>query len=103
MFRVERRLGCIGCPLVYKTKRIEELKRAPNLVKAMCKAADKWLKAERDKPLKSSEKFENGYELFYFSLLCDSYNKFLEKKNNLFDDFDAKKEIFNMFGIKEES
>lgn len=33
-FHVERRLGCMGCPLKSRKKRLEEFKQHPNLVKA---------------------------------------------------------------------
>lgn len=39
----ERRLGCIGCPLASREHRLAELKRYPNFVRAMCKAARGYL------------------------------------------------------------
>ncbi len=34
LFHVERRLGCLCCPLMSKRRRIEEFKRYPNMIKA---------------------------------------------------------------------
>lgn len=40
---VERRLGCIGCPLASKEHRLAELKQYPTFVRAMCRAARGYL------------------------------------------------------------
>lgn len=38
-FHVERRLGCMGCPLASRKLRLQEFKRRPNLVKAWVRGA----------------------------------------------------------------
>lgn len=35
---IERRLGCIGCPLANRGQRLEQLKQYPTFVRAMCRA-----------------------------------------------------------------
>lgn len=42
---VERRLGCIGCPLASKEHRLAELKQYPTFVRAMCRAGRAYLDA----------------------------------------------------------
>ncbi len=43
VFHVERRLGCLGCPMQSKRTRVAEFKAHPNLVKAWVRAAQVYL------------------------------------------------------------
>lgn len=85
-FRVERRLGCIGCPLVSKAK--EDFKKYPRFVKAYIDAARVFLGAKEGR----LEKHTDEYAYFYGRYFCpraEDYHNFL---NQLVGD--------NMFGEK---
>lgn len=71
-FHVERRLGCMGCPLVSRKKRLVFFKKNPKWLAA-------WINAFTKKRSKE-ECFEHlARDLFY-----DNQNKYFEDKNGLF-------------------
>lgn len=76
-FHVERRLGCIGCPLAYKKHRIAEFKQHPGMVKLYVRAAQKWW--DNHPQTKMREYLKDAYEWFVFSLYCDSKAEFQKK------------------------
>lgn len=89
---VEKRLGCIGCPLAYYRKRIEELKRYPKIVKLYIRNAQIFLDTHPNSKLHNY--FKNGYEYFLFNLRFQKINDYQEimGDNNLFGEvLDAKK------------
>lgn len=47
-FHVERRLGCLGCPLMHDKKRIEEFKKYPKLLKLWIKNGQYFLDTHPD-------------------------------------------------------
>ena len=56
-FHVERRLGCMCCPLASKNLRLEDFKRHPNMVKAYARAGKKYMESHPDS---AQTKFYNG-------------------------------------------
>lgn len=99
-FHVERRLGCMGCPLAYRKHRIEEFKRNPNMVKLYIDAAQKFLD---NHPKSAVYKYlNNAVDLFAFSLYCDTIDEFKDKFGpNLFHDgLDCKEVLEQTFNIK---
>ena len=78
----ERRLGCLGCPLVNETKQLEEFKKYPNLAKQWCKAQ----KVFRDTHpnCKSVKLYEDEYENFCFNVLKRKMAKIPTNKKALF-------------------
>lgn len=99
-FRVERRLGCIGCPLAYKAK--DEFKRYPKFVKAYIDAVRMFLDAKRDR----HGKYRDEYTYFYSRYFCPTsvdYRNFLNQLdgNNLFGEkVDVKKFLEEYFEIE---
>lgn len=57
-----RRLGCMCCPLAYYKKRIDYFKRYPGMVKAYCRAAQKFIDSHLDN--KTVRKYADVYEWF---------------------------------------
>jgi phosphoadenosine phosphosulfate reductase len=98
-FHVERRLGCVGCPLAYKKHRIEEFKQYPGMAKLYVKAAQKFLDNHPDS--ETLKHLKDGAEWFTFSLYCDSYQEWDETFGpTLFDNgIDCKKFLEEQFGI----
>lgn len=79
-FHVERRLGCIGCPLAHNAKK--EFKKYPKMVRAYINAAKVFIQNRKQKEL-------NVYELFYarfFLSRTEDYYKLMAQCNgdNLF-------------------
>ena len=99
-FRVERRLGCIGCPLGSKAR--DDFKRYPKFVKAYIDAARVFLDAKEGR----REKHKDEYAYFYGRYFCptaEDYRNFLNQLdgNNLFaEKIDVKKFLEDYFKIE---
>lgn len=61
-FHVERRLGCMCCPLASKNKRIAQFKKYPNMVKAYIRAGKEWM--EKHPNTSSAKQYSSIYEKF---------------------------------------
>lgn len=76
VFHVERRLGCIGCPL--KSDRgLADFKRYPLMAKAWIEAAKVYLDGHPNCSAKN--KFGDAYNIFYSDVFCESYEDFVSK------------------------
>lgn len=95
-FHVERRLGCIGCPLNSNAK--EGLKKYPKFVKAFIDN----VKVFFQKKTATSRKFQDAYHLFYRNYFCRTYAEYQDKvSDNLFGDkVDIKKFLEDYFKIE---
>ena len=104
LFHVERRLGCVGCPLIYKKKRIEQFKANPNMVKLWIRGGRKYLLKHKDDKNSSVYKYFNGnvYEWFCMQLFCNSMDEFYKMfGSNMFEEkIDCKTFLENYFNIK---
>lgn len=76
-FHVERRLGCMGCPLASRRKRIAEFKAHPNMVKMYCRQGEIYRKNHLNSP--NHEKFQTVCDWFVFTLYCNNINDFHKK------------------------
>lgn len=72
VFHVERRLGCMCCPLIYRKKRIEEFKKYPRMLRFYVRYGQRYLDEHPD--VKKNEYFRDVYE----QILCDLFYKDLE-------------------------
>lgn len=100
-FHVERRLGCIGCPLITPRRRIEEFKSYPGMVKLYIRAAQKFLDTHPDS--KIFEYVVDAYEYFVLNVYCKSVNDFMRsvKGENIFGTkIDCKEFLQQQFNIK---
>lgn len=100
-FHVERRLGCIGCPLASPKKRIEQFKEYPNMVKLYVRGGGYYLDNHPDGV--PSKKYNNAHEWFCRELFCKNDEEFKQNfgGNNLFEDkIDCKKFLEDYFKIK---
>ena len=94
-FCVDRRLGCIGCPMATEWKRREQYKQYPRLLKATIARVQKFYDTH---PAKMQ--FPDVYHKFFCDLFFTrkhEYETFVEGR--LFDDFDAKSYLETYFGI----
>lgn len=76
-FRVERRLGCIGCPMQSDNGKAD-YKKYPKLLRALIRQVKAFLATH---PNCSSQKKFSGdaYNLVFHNLFCDSYEEYLTK------------------------
>lgn len=98
IFHVERRLGCIGCPMQSDRGKGDFLKH-PKFLRRLIECEKIFLK---DRPeSKTMTKFGDAYRLTFNNLFCDSYGDFIIKTQpNLFgEEFDAKKYLEEYFNI----
>lgn len=97
-FNVEKRLGCLGCPL-QSDNGVKDYLKYPKLLKRLIKSVQKWLDAHPN--VKSHQKFGNAYNLVFHNLFCDNYEDYkLKIKDNLFNnDLDTKKFLEDYFKI----
>lgn len=103
-FHVERRLGCIGCPLMSRKLRIENFKQYPKMLKLWIVNTQKYF--ENNSQSKPAKLFDGNvynkflYDLFYDNRLSD-YQRLI-KGGGIFGDelaIDAKAFLEDYFGI----
>lgn len=74
----KRRLGCMCCPLAYYKKRIDYFRRYPNMVKAYCRAAQKYRKAHPD--VETVKKYADVFEWFTREVFFEKQNSWEDHK-----------------------
>ena len=98
-FDVSKRLGCVGCPLASKKKRIQEFKENPKMLKAWIRAGQKYFTSEKYQEGKSYFSFKDAFQAMGFSLFCENLQQFKERTYGLFGDFDWKEFLQKKFNI----
>lgn len=98
LFRVERRLGCMCCPLVSKKNRIEEFKKYPGMVKAYLRAGQQYFDTHPD--TKTAKHYNSIYAAFIRFLFYDRDRDFQKNYLGMFAAPDYKAFLENYFNIK---
>ena len=98
-FDVTKRLGCMGCPLASRKKRIQFFKENPKWLKAWIRAGQKWYISEKYQNGKAKHKFKDAFEAMWYQLYCENIEQFKEKTYTLFGEFDWKEFLQNEFKI----
>lgn len=99
IFHPERRLGCMCCPLASPTKRIEQFKKYPNMVKFYISNGDIWLKSHTH--TLTAKRYKDVYEWFVVDLFRKKIKNIEEKINGgMFEGLDCKKFLEAYFKIK---
>ena len=98
-FDVTKRLGCMGCPLASRNKRIQFFKENPKWLKAWIRAGQKRYTSEAYQNGKANFKFKDAFEAMGYLLYCDNIDKFKEKTYGLFGDFDWKEFLEKEFNV----
>ena len=99
--QIQRRLGCMACPLKSREKRIEDFKTYPNLVKAYIRAGKEFLHTHTH--TKTGKRWGNDvYAWFCNELFCDSRADYeLKFGRNLFEEkVDCKHFLEEQFNVK---
>ena len=98
-FDVSKRLGCVGCPLASKKKRIQEFKENPQMLKAWIRAGQKYYTSEKYQEVKAHFRFKDAFQAMGFTLFCKSLQQFKERTYGLFGEFDWKEFLQKEFNI----
>ena len=98
-FDVTKRLGCMGCPLASRNKRIQFFKENPKWLKAWIRAGQKRYTSEAYQNGKANFKFKDAFEAMGYLLFCENMDEFKEKTYGLFGDFDWKEFLQREFKI----
>ena len=98
-FDVTKRLGCVGCPLQSRKKRIQEFKDNPKMLKAWIRAGQKYFLSDKYQKGKPYFKFKDAFESMGYQLYCDNIEQFKEKTYGMFGDFDWKEFLQKEFKI----
>lgn len=98
-FHVERRLGCIGCPMQADNGK-KDFRKNPRMLKQWIWRGKKYL--DNHPSCSAVKKFGSAYNLAYHNLFCHSYAEYLDRlAPPLFAEyqFDAKKYLEEYFEI----
>lgn len=96
-FHVERRLGCMCCPLAYYKTRIEEFKKYPNMVKLYVKAGEKYRTSHPH--VEFTKRYDNIYDAFTRYLFFERDRDFEFAVRGFFGKVDCKKFLEDYFKI----
>lgn len=100
-FHVERRLGCIGCPLAHDNG-VSEYKQYPKLLKRVVKAAQTYL--DTHPHTRAAQMYDgNGCNLVFSRLFCGTVERYETLTGGgMFPEtaIDAKAYLENFFGIE---
>lgn len=96
-FRVERRLGCLGCPL-QSDRGVADLKRHPRMVREYIRRLRIWRNVHTD--TESCRRFRDEYENFMMNKFFDSYEDFRLATIGMFGDIDCKAWLEDYFKIE---
>lgn len=98
-FHVERRLGCIGCPMRSDRGKNDFLKY-PKFLKKLIRSCQTFL--DTHPKCSSHKKFGNAYNIMFHDIFCDSYEQYLTRTTGgLFPDtaINAKEFLEDYFNI----
>lgn len=98
-FDVTQRLGCMGCPLASRKKRIQFFKDNPRWLKAWIRAGQKRYISEKYQNGKSKHKFKDAFAAMGYQLYCDNMEQFKTMTYGLFGEFDWKEFLQEEFKI----
>lgn len=94
---VSRRLGCIGCPLASRQKRVEEFKRYPRFLKQWIRHGNLYY---ANRVVVDDKAFANAYEAMVSTLFFDNFNQYRQAvRSSLFGSMDDKKLLEDYFKI----
>ena len=99
-FHVERRLGCLGCPLASKKQRMAEFKTYPAMAKFYIKGSQKFLDTHPYSKIHGY--FKDAFEWLTYTLYCDNLVEFRQMfgGDNLFGDaIDCKQHLEKLLNI----
>lgn len=97
VFHVERRLGCIGCPLQYYKKRQLDFLSYPKMVRFYINAGREYLRCHPN--AKAHTLFNDVYEWFVCDVFCKDVEDFKKRFKGDGDVVDCKRYLEDFFKI----
>lgn len=101
---IERRLGCIGCPLAKRGRRIEEYKQYPTLLRATIKALRVYRENHPNSACITKHGYRNEYEQMVRDIFYDNQDEYnIAVSGGLFGDterVDCKAFLEKYFNVK---
>lgn len=96
-FHVERRLGCMCCPLASRKNRTEEFRKHPGMIGFYVKNAQVYLNTHPQSKIHGM--FSNAYEWLAYTLLCENLKQWhsLSSPDMFNNMFDAKEWLCHTF------
>ena len=98
-FCVNRRLGCLGCPMA-SDNGLHDFRKYPRLVKAWVRAGNVWITKPNAKGGKSREHCKDGYEYFVMHTFLDGLNDFKMVQSGMFGKVDCRQFLQEYFKIE---
>ena len=96
-FDATQRLGCIGCPLKSRKKRLRQFEENPKFVRLYVRNAQVWFDAHTDNG--KSYKYGNAINAFVATLFFETYQDFYEHTYTFFGKTDWRKYLEDYFKI----
>ena len=96
-FHPEKRLGCIGCCMATESKRRDQYRQYPRLLKAQIKATDRFMKANPKCAI--NKHFANVYDKFYADLFYHAIKDYRNDNEGLLFPRDSKAILEKYFNI----
>ena len=96
-FHVERRLGCIGCPIAGMNARRSQFLQYPKLLREIIRHTNNYLIKHPNSSV--NRHFKSVYDKFYCDLFYDKRGKYLNDIECDLFPIDAKEYLENYFGI----
>lgn len=93
-FDVKCRLGCIGCPLAYRKRRIKEFKDNPGFVRQWIRNGQIYYDNHQN-----GQKLNNAVDAFAFTLFFDSFRNFEAATYTMFGKTDWRKYLEDYFNV----
>lgn len=94
VFHVERRLGCMGCPLSSKKKRVEDFIQHPKMVRFYIQCGREFLRLHPQSRI--HDMYDGACSWFVGEVFCDVYKDFCKrygKKDGVVDLFSSCRDI----------
>ena len=98
-FCVNRRLGCVGCPLAADNG-LSDFVKYPQMVKAWIRAVDKWLNKPGARECNTRRYCKDAYEYFVMHTFFKGLNDFRLAKSGMFGTINCKQFLQDYFKIQ---
>lgn len=98
-FHVERRLGCMGCPL-QSDRGVSEFRKYPKLLRSIVREYIKYWNKQHENNDKSHWMAKTPYEFVFQHFFCNSKADRLQAQHQLFGKRDFKKELEDYFNVE---
>ena len=96
-FHVERRLGCIGCPMQSRKKRVSQFAQYPKFLKQWLKSLKAYRDTHPNVKVVTDFDFRTEYDQMYYDLYCDSLAQYRDEIETLWGRVPTKEFLHSHF------